>query len=85
MMVWLDVLEVEVCCVHGSFEIGRGVKQGSVLSPALFLLVMNPLLQQLDSPGFGLSVNNYTLQGGFIHADDIRTLATSVDSLHSQV
>ena len=44
--------------LSGSFEIGRGVKQGSVLSPALFLLVMDPLLRQLESSGFGLSVNN---------------------------
>ena len=31
--------------------IQRGVKQGSVLSPALFLLVMEPLLRCLNSLG----------------------------------
>ena len=39
------------------FRIGRGVKQGSVLSPALFLLIMDPLLKQLEKSGIGLSVN----------------------------
>ena len=38
---------------------GRGVKQGSVLSPALFLLVMDLLLHQLESSGLGLSVNEF--------------------------
>ena len=33
----------------------EGLKQGSVLSPALFLLVMDPLLKQLQSTQLGLS------------------------------
>jgi len=66
------------------FKIGRGVKQGSVLSPALFLLVMDPLLRELQSSDVGLSLNKF-YAGGFLHADDIRTLATSEDSLSRQV
>ena len=67
-----------------SYTIERGVKQGSVLSPALFLLVMNPLLKQLQEFHVGLFVNSF-YAGGFLHADDIRTLASSESSLHSQV
>ena len=66
--------------LSGSYSVERGVKQGSVLSPALFLLVMVPLLRQLQASGVGLSVNNFCA-GGFPHADDIRTLATSEESL----
>ena len=62
-----------------SYVLERGVKQGSSLSPALFLLVMDPLLSLLESSHIGLSVNNL-YAGGFIHADDIRTLASSSDS-----
>lgn len=45
--------------LSGSYHVERGVKQGSVLSPALFLLVMDPLLRQLQVFGVGLSINNF--------------------------
>ena len=64
-----------------SFSVKRGV---SVLSPALFLLVMNPLLCQLEDSGAGQSVDDF-YAGGFLHANDIRTLASSLDSLEKQV
>ena len=60
------------------------MRQGSVLSPSLFLIVMDPLLKQLEESGVGLSINNCYL-GGFQHADDIHTLATSAESLEAQV
>ena len=65
-----------------SFFVERSVKQGSVLSPAVFLLVMDPLLRQLQVSGVGLSVDNF-YAGGFLHVYDtcIRILATSETSL----
>ena len=45
------------------YPIQRGVKQGSVLSPALFLLVMDLLLRLLEQSGLGLSVNNFYAGG----------------------
>ena len=54
------------------------------MSPALFLLVTDPLLRQLQTNGVGLSVNNF-YAGGFLRADDIRTLATSEASMRYQI
>ena len=45
---------------------------------------MNPLLQQLEASGLGLTINSF-YAGGFAHADDIRTLATTVETLEVQV
>ena len=56
------------------FQIRRDVKQGSILSPALFLLVMDPLLRDMQALDVGLSLNRF-YAGGFLHADDTRTLA----------
>ena len=55
-----------------------------MLSPALFHLLIAPLLWQLQASGLGLTVNIF-FAGGFLHADDIRTLATSEESLERQV
>ena len=55
--------------VSPPFALGRGVRQGSVLSPALFLLIMDPLLRLLQALSIGASVNNM-YAGGFLHADD---------------
>ena len=44
--------------ISPSFTLGRGVRQGYILSPALVLLVKGPLLRQLQSQSIGASVNN---------------------------
>ena len=45
---------------------------------------MNPLLRQLQSLLLGASVNNMYADG-FLHADDIRTLAPNTSTLEAQI
>ena len=66
------------------FTLERGVLQGSVLSPALFLLIMVPLLKSLQNKGLCPSVGG-TYAGSFIHADDIRTISSSRATLQEQI
>lgn len=77
------------CCVKVdgrlsvTYPVGGGVKQGSLLSPVL-LLVLDPFLRELQASGVGLSINNF-YAGGFHHAEDAGTLRTSKESLEAQV
>ena len=68
-----------------TFPVERGVCQGSILSPTLFNIAMDPLLRT-EAAGLGLSVNNIDIYGGaYLHADDIRTFANSVSTLEAQI
>ena len=48
------------------------------------IIVMNPLLKQLQEYSLGLSIINF-YAGGILHTYDIRTIAMSNDSLQKQV
>ena len=65
------------------FPVGRGVKQGAVVSPSLFLVIMNPLLQRMRQLNIGGSLHGI-FAGSAIHADDICCIAPSVDSVIAQ-
>ena len=66
------------------FPISRGVKQGSALSPLLFLIAINPMLKNLKLEQAGLSIcGNFV--GAAAHADDPRTIAASKCSVQEQV
>ena len=77
------------CCVRiGSqlsepFSVHRVVKQGSILSPTLFLTVMDRLLKEMRAECHGLSISQ-TYIGAAIHADDLRTIAESKEVVSKQ-
>ena len=66
------------------FLFSQGVRQGSVLSLTLFLLVINPILLELNRRSSGPSICGLYL-GAFAHADDICTLATNITDCKSQI
>ena len=65
--------------VSPSFSASRGVREGSVLSPTLFLVVMNPILLELSKRSCGPSVCGLYL-GASSHADGIRILSTNIST-----
>lgn len=56
-----------------------------MLSPVLFLLVMDPLLLELKSRSIGLTINGLFLLGGLSHADDICALSTNLNDCRTQI
>ena len=65
------------------FTIYRGIHQGSILSPVLFNLVMDPLLSEMRSKSLGISINSLFL-GVFTHADDVQTMASNIEDTSKQ-
>ena len=65
-----SVVKVNNKC-SDSFPVKCGVKQGSVLSPTLFIAVMDSLLSFLESSGQGLTMLGLNV-GNTAHADDVR-------------
>ena len=70
--------------LSAEFTLEHGVLQGSFLSPVLFLLVMDPLLRELECNSLGPFVYG-TYTDAFAHADDICTVTSSLLSLQQQI
>ena len=63
---------------------GTGSETSSILSPSLFLLIVDPLLRKLHSHSLGVSINNM-YAGAYLHEDDTRTLSTILMSMEAQI
>ena len=66
----------QACLLSNSFTINHGVRQGSVLSPVLFLVVMDDLLKNMEVNGSNFSLAGIPI-GGAAHADNVRALSTN--------
>lgn len=59
------------------FGVSNGVKQGGVISPVLFCIYVDDLLEKLKCSGSGCHIGSY-FAGAFAYADDIILLCPSV-------
>jgi hypothetical protein len=66
------------------FKLVNGTRQGSVLSPALFSLYMNDLLQQLRELGVGCHIGG-VFYGAALYADDLVLLAPCRSALQEML
>ena len=65
------------------FILHRGVRQGSVLFPMLFLLFMDSLLTELQNEDAGVSMNGI-YAGSLGHADDLRSVTPTLLGVQKQ-
>ena len=55
--------------MNDSFAVSRGLRQGCVLSPLLFSLYVNSLVEKLRSAGVGVECRGQTVTA-LLYADD---------------
>ena len=65
-----------------TFTVKNGVKQGGILSPILFCLYIDELLNRINSSGLGCHIGHLSYSG-LGYADDVTVLTPSVKSLQS--
>ena len=62
------------------FNIANGVKQGAILSPILFCVYIDDLLNRLNGSGLGCHVGHLSF-AGIGYADDVCILSPSINAL----
>ena len=70
--------------VSESFSPHNGVKQGSILSPMLFALYMDVLIEKLKNLGYGCNIGT-KYYGALAYADDLILLSPSVKGLQEMI
>ena len=71
---WGNTVSDEFTCLNG-------VKQGGVLSPILFCLYMDVLLERLVKAGVGFYIGNH-YSGALCYADDLTLISPSRNSMN---
>ena len=66
------------------FPIKQGVRQGSILSPLLYSIFVNELLDQLSASSFGVFIEG-TYCGAPMYADDLALIGSSPEELQNML
>ena len=71
--------------ISEQFNIGQGVAQGSSMSPILFSIFINQLLDEVEKAGIGITVKKDVKVGGLMFADDFVGLTTNAEDLQTLI
>ena len=71
-------------CMSSKFDVTNGVRQGGILSPLLFTVYIDELLEKLKRNGIGCYLGHLFV-GALGYADDILLLCPSVDGLKKMI
>ena len=83
MVNWYSLQELRVHwgdCFSEPFSVSNGVRQGGVLSPVLFSVYLDGLLEELSESGVGCFWG-HMFAGALCYADDIVILAPCTSAL----
>ena len=65
----------------GSFKVSRGVIQGDIISPLLFILALDNLVQKVDKSGEGVKCSSFLRLRVLGYADDAALAEETVDAM----
>ena len=71
--------------VSEQFSTGLGVAQGCSMSPILFSIFINQLLDEVEKAGIGITVKKDVKVGGLMFADDFVGLTTTAEDLQTLI
>ena len=71
--------------ISNQFDISQRVGQGCSLSPILFTVFINDLLNEVEKSGSGISISEDCKVGGLMFADDFVGLAGDKDDLQKLI
>ena len=66
------------------FALEAGIRQGGVLSPVLFAVHVNSLLEKMQNGGLGCHTG-MLFMGAFMYADDLVLVSASISELQSMI
>ena len=65
----------------GSFQVRRGVIQGDIISPILFIMALDQLVQTVDTSGKGVKCNSFLRIRVLGYADDEALAEPTVEAM----